>query len=320
MAKQKLTGGFGLFLVALLFAFISFSSLAVFGDSDSIAVSFSVYDTGQTNSSLNLVANQSTTINATSLTNTYFAFTTSTNVTNGSISFYHTDDNIKGTNGTGSLTSFEKFVDIQPSSSINNSFSSGTIRIYYSSSDLVSDDGHYVFVESGLRLYYWNSTGASWTAEPTQGIDGENNYVWATISHLSLFGIFGTKVELSDDDTPADTGGNGGGGGGWSCTEDWLCDSWLECKDGFQARICYDFNNCGTTAKKPIEKQKCGAAAALLQEAAIAPMPGPTAAATSAPSAARKIVPLSTSIAVLAMMLALIVIIFYATSKKHKRR
>jgi len=316
MTKQKLTGGFGLFLVALLFAL---NALAVIGDSDSIAVSFSVYDTGQTNSSLNLVANQSTTINATNATNAYFTFTTSANVTNGSISFYYANDNIKGTNGTGSITSFSKFVDIQPSSSINNSFSSGTIRIYYTASELVYDDDE-VFVESSLRLYYWNSTSANWTAEPTQGIDGENNYVWATISHLSLFGIFGTKVELSDDDTPADTGGNGGGGGGWSCTEDWLCDSWLECKDGFQARICYDFNNCGTTAKKPIEKQKCGAAAALLQEAAIAPMPGPTAAATSAPSAARKIVPLSTSIAVLAMMLALIVIIFYATSKKHKRR
>jgi hypothetical protein len=317
MTKQKLTGGFGLFLFVLLFAFISVNSLTVFADSDSISVSFSVYNSGQTNSSLNLVANQSTTINATNATNAYFTFTTSSNVTNGSISFYYANDNIKGTNGTSSLTSFEKFVDIQPSSSINASFSNGTIRIYYSSSDLVYDDDE-VFVESSLKLYHWNSTSANWTAEPTQGIDTDNNYVWATINHLSLFGIFGSKVELSDDDAPENIGGSGGGGGGYSCSEDWLCDSWKECKDGFEARICYDFNNCGTTAKKPIVKQSCGTAAAQLQEALLAPMPAPTAATTGATSVAKKIVPLSTSIAVLAVMLALILIVLYATSKRHK--
>lgn len=49
----------------------------------------------------------------------------------------------------------------------------------------------------------------------------------------------------------------GGGGGGTTCTEDWLCSEWSECKDRTQTRLCFDENNCRTEKNKPIESRSC---------------------------------------------------------------
>lgn len=38
-----------------------------------------------------------------------------------------------------------------------------------------------------------------------------------------------------------------------TCTEEWSCSKWSECKDNFQTRACTDLNKCGTEKNKPFE-------------------------------------------------------------------
>jgi hypothetical protein len=44
-----------------------------------------------------------------------------------------------------------------------------------------------------------------------------------------------------------------------ACKEDWTCTDWSECINSIQTRTCVDKNDCGTTANKPEEAQKCEA-------------------------------------------------------------
>lgn len=56
------------------------------------------------------------------------------------------------------------------------------------------------------------------------------------------------------------SGGGGGGGGRTAlkvCSENWTCENWQDCTNGFQARTCADKNNCNTTIKKPESVKSC---------------------------------------------------------------
>ena len=77
-----------------------------------------------------------------------------------------------------------------------------------------------------------------------------------------------TRLDLSVNLPPPNTGGggstgggggSGGGGGGGSagCTESWICTDWTECSNSVQKRVCADVNMCNTTVSKPTEKQDC---------------------------------------------------------------
>jgi parallel beta-helix repeat protein len=75
------------------------------------------------------------------------------------------------------------------------------IKIYYTSNE-VSAAG---LDESTLRIQYYNTTSDTWTEydTPNGGVNTISNYVWANVTHFSLFGAFGDKE-----------GGHAGGGGG----------------------------------------------------------------------------------------------------------
>jgi len=49
-----------------------------------------------------------------------------------------------------------------------------------------------------------------------------------------------------------------------TCQEDWTCTDWSVCVGGIQSRTCIDFNNCETTAEKPVLSQSCAVAPAPL--------------------------------------------------------
>jgi hypothetical protein len=71
-----------------------------------------------------------------------------------------------------------------------------SFRVYYNKSEIPS----YVD-ENSLRIYYYNDTDENpenWDWQLVEsGVNTQENYVWANITHLSLFGIFGLpKKEL----------------------------------------------------------------------------------------------------------------------------
>ncbi len=75
------------------------------------------------------------------------------------------------------------------------------LKIYYTDEDLAASG----LSESSLQLQFYNATSGTWYVEPNQGVDAVNNYVWANLSHFSVYGLYGSS------------GGSGlssGGGGG----------------------------------------------------------------------------------------------------------
>lgn len=43
----------------------------------------------------------------------------------------------------------------------------------------------------------------------------------------------------------------------YNCNEDWTCNSWGNCSNGYRYRSCYDRNYCGTSRSRPIERETC---------------------------------------------------------------
>lgn len=114
----------------------------------------------------------------------------------------------------------QRYLEINVSDNLNASSGNLTwvyIRVNYSDSDVSGLD------ESTLRLYWWNPTAKNWTRLETgtnlsalngpyvydSGVNTSANYVYANVSHLSIYGISG-----STPTTTTTTGGGGGGGGG----------------------------------------------------------------------------------------------------------
>ena len=83
----------------------------------------------------------------------------------------------------------------------------------------------------------------------------------AITSSLSehTFEIYVTEAgeEPPPEEPPANGGGSHTGGSTTVCNESWSCGAWSECQSGFRSRMCSDSRNCGTTAYKPAESEKC---------------------------------------------------------------
>ena len=125
------------------------------------------------------------------------------------------------------------------------------IKIFYDQAELDALD----IDETTLKIYYYNTTLGDWQLEPNQGVDTVNDYVWANVTHFSLFGAFGSSP----------SGGGGGSGGSVGsyigtkyCTENWTCGPWSACYNtGIQYKTCVDASNCGTELTKPALQQSC---------------------------------------------------------------
>ncbi len=84
-----------------------------------------------------------------------------------------------------------KFVGIDANNTKN--ITSVDIRIYYNETEMPA-----WVDESSLRLYHYDDSSEDpeewgWKSVANSGVNAEENYVWATLDHLSLFGIFGSS-------------------------------------------------------------------------------------------------------------------------------
>lgn len=64
----------------------------------------------------------------------------------------------------------------------------------------------------------------------------------------------GSSRSSSDDD---DDDGEETNSTGSVCIEDWSCNDWTSCINGFEMRTCSDSNECGTDKIKPSDERGC---------------------------------------------------------------
>ncbi len=162
----------------------------------------------------NSTASVSTTVNVssnvTSTDSVNITIVTSQSVT-GTLTTaqYNTNpSNTSATTGNGfAALGINTFIFINSSAEVQGNLSWYLLKIYYSDGSLPSG-----VVESSLRIYYYNETSGAWEQEADSGVDTTNNYVWANITHFSIFSAGGSQQSASP------SGGGGGGGGGGSST------------------------------------------------------------------------------------------------------
>lgn len=118
-----------------------------------------------------------------------------------------------------------RYVEINVSDNLNatsGNLSWVYLRVNYTDSDVSGLD------ESTLRLYWWNPRARNWTRLDAStnltalggpyvynsGVNASGNYVYANVSHFSIYGISGITPAATVTTTAS--GGGGGGGGGVS--------------------------------------------------------------------------------------------------------
>jgi hypothetical protein len=103
------------------------------------------------------------------------------------------------------LRSIGKFVEITASDISAVSFPVA-LKVFYTDAEATAAGVD----KSTLKIYFFNETGKSWHLEPTSTADALNNFVSASLSHLSVYGVFGSAQQSQ----PQPSGGGGGGSGG----------------------------------------------------------------------------------------------------------
>ncbi len=93
----------------------------------------------------------------------------------------------KSADGSASLEPLNKFFDINID---DENLVWVFIKVYYNDAQ-VSALG---LDESSLTLHYYNETTGEWSVLENSGVNTAENYVWANMTHFSLYGVFGDKV------------------------------------------------------------------------------------------------------------------------------
>jgi len=124
------------------------------------------------------------------------------------------------------------------------------IKMYYTDDDISGID------ESGLKLYHYNENSGEWEEIPDQGVNINENYIWANVTSFSVYALFGSALSPP---SPPPGGGSSppGGGGSYVCTPNWSCTEWSDCIEGEQTRTCTDTKNCNKLTGKPEETIEC---------------------------------------------------------------
>ena len=168
-----------------------------------------------------------------------------------SVIFYDESPVVDGS----SFKDFGKWVDVGLSEDANISW--WMLKIYYSEDELVESRLN----ESGLVIRYYNESDGEWEVfeGAVGGVNETGNYVWANVSHFSLFGVFGEFPSVVTPPVVPPSSGGGGGGGGciYNQSFDWGCGEWGECVDGIQAKVCKEKNNCGSVYGRPNQTRAC---------------------------------------------------------------
>ncbi len=103
-------------------------------------------------------------------------------------------------NETPSATSVNRYIDLQ---SDEPTISSVKIILYYNDSEIAALD------ENTLKIYYYNETSKVWDALSSV-VNTTENYVDATVPHLSLYGLFGEQPSSASGSISSSEGSGGG--------------------------------------------------------------------------------------------------------------
>ncbi|MBI2034878.1 MAG: hypothetical protein HYT11_04065, partial [Candidatus Levybacteria bacterium] len=85
-------------------------------------------------------------------------------------------------------TRLGKFVDVVASPNITSNLRWYWLNISYTDAEVASSG----VTEANLRIWHYNNTTSSWQQESTGGVATSANYVFANITHFSLFGAYAT--------------------------------------------------------------------------------------------------------------------------------
>jgi hypothetical protein len=124
-------------------------------------------------------------------------------IENGSLNItYSTDSPVNMTMGVAELG---RFVKIEASPDVRDSLKSIMLKVYYTDEEL--EDAN--INESSLAMYWYNETTASWIKLSTDlswvygaGVNMQENYVWANVSHFSDYTVGGDNVCALNGDHP----------------------------------------------------------------------------------------------------------------------
>ncbi|MBN2459908.1 hypothetical protein JXB28_06510 [Candidatus Woesearchaeota archaeon] len=81
---------------------------------------------------------------------------------------------------------------------------------------------------------------------------GNRSCTNGTLGPCQIIGYYCDADCDGDNDTCSDTPCEDCG-----CIENWYCETWDACVDGYQSRECYDINDCGTDDRKPTDERTC---------------------------------------------------------------
>jgi len=158
-----------------------------------------------------------------------------------------------------------KYVDIIVSPNIAGSLQWAIIKIYYTDAEVSS------VIESLLRIYWFNGTDWVPFNPPDGGVNTTENYVWANVTHFSVYGVFLSPPYCGDNvcyggescssctqdcgSCPSDvtTTGGGGGGGGGGGNEPVVCKINGICDPGETTEACPSDCKTETTTTSPTQ-------------------------------------------------------------------
>ena len=124
-------------------------------------------------------------------------------VDNGSLNItYSTNSPV---NMTLSVAELGRFVRLEASSDVRAALSSVMLKVYYTDEELENENVD----ESSLAMYWYNESAGSWIKLSTNlswvygtGVNMQQNYVWANVSHFSDYTVGGANVCPLKGDRP----------------------------------------------------------------------------------------------------------------------
>jgi len=161
-----------------------------------------VVENKTTTNSTNFTANQTTTINMTNDTSVIINVTTNTTVTGGTVSVTQTSSN--PTNASIDDTAGGKYVNVTGSTNVTGNITYILLMIFYTDEELA-----YLGItnESTLTMYWYNESANDWITLYAGMLDGNGvqwvmgtgvnttaNYIWANLTHMSLYTYGGKKA------------------------------------------------------------------------------------------------------------------------------
>ena len=142
---------------------------------------------------------------------------------------------------------FNKYVDLNLLPEEEYTYDDYTLKVYYTDSELKASG----LTEDLLLLEYYNENKGAWESLKDTGVNTAENYVWAKLNHMSLFGIFESQKQSSGRRRTS-------GGGTDYCETSWVCTQWSVCENGIQTRTCEkEEPRCIALEEKPSESNTC---------------------------------------------------------------